>query len=392
MSRLRLPLKNLLRDTPRDPATVERMWSGTQAKLGPQKVRQVWVWAPLAAVAACLALWLAPRRPTPGPLLLSDGSALSTVENRDQQGRRVSFLDGSVIVLDPGTVLEPLVNDPNRIELALRRGRATFALAPNQARQWLVESGVTIEVMASKFAVSRSDSAIDVLVFDGVVLVRGAEVPGRVQKLTAHQKLSLSLTAEIPPVAPVVATMPVAPPEVRTAPTLSPSLPITAQHRTKPRAAPAWRPLAGEHQYDAAYRALGQGGVASALVKSSSLEELLDLADVARLSGHPAEAIPPLKRAVEEFPSDRRAAIAAFTRGRVEADSLAQPRQAADSFARAIELGLPQALTEDAFLRLVESRDAAGDYDAALDAMSRYLERFPHGRFVRRLRQWKTED
>ena len=424
MSKLRAPLKAALRVPVRDAATVARMWSGVRGRMAPRRALRIL--APvLVAAAAAAAIWLPDwsHRQATGPLTLADGAAIGTLETT--VARVVGFADGSTVTLGADTVLEPLVNDKQRFEVALRRGRATFELGAHHPRQWTVESGVTIEVMASKFAVSRSETEVEVHVYGGELLVRGEDVPGRVQRLTTRERplvtLPLRQRATLMPAAPALTTVPSVAPAPTTAmspvPTIAPSpLPTTAppvkaisaparparSESAKgasspvvpspsvgeaPPAAAAWRPLADERRYGEAYRALGKDGVAEVTVHSSSMEELLELADVARRSGHAAEAIPALDRAVEKFPGDPRAALAAFTRGRIEADELAQPQNAARSFSRAVELGLPASLTEDAFLRLVESQLAAGDRQAAVDSVDRYHVRFPRGRFTERLNQ-----
>jgi hypothetical protein len=116
-----------------------------------------------------------------------------------------------------------------------------------------------------------------------------------------------------------------------------------------------------------------------------SLDELLGRADVARLSGHPAEAVPLLARVLDEFPTDRRAALAAFTKGRVHADALAQPRLAAAAFARGLALGLPRSLAEDAHLRIVEAWLAAGEPTKATAAATNYALEFPDGKHQARI-------
>jgi len=397
MSRLRTPLKKALRETPRDAATVARMWSGVQGRMAVRRRGGILILAPvLVAAAAALAIWVPGRhRQATGPLTLVDGAAVGTMETAT--ARVVGFADGSTITLGADTVLEPLANDNQRFEVALRRGRATFALSDQHPQKWTVESDVTIEVMASKFAVSRSETEVEVHVYEGVLLVRGENVPGRVQRLTAHERPILTLPlrqrGSSPATSPAVPPSPVPSPSTRSV--SAPMRPAKSKAATtqvvpSPSAQEqptGWRPLAVANRYDEAYRALGKEGVADVMVRSSSMEELLELADVTRRSGHAAEAIPALERAIEKFPGDSRAALAAFTQGRIEADDLAQPQKAARSFLRAVELGLPASLAEDAFVRLVESHLAAGDRKAALDDVDRYHARFPQGRFTERLNQ-----
>jgi transmembrane sensor len=138
----------------------------------------------------------------------------------------------------------------------------------------------------------------------------------------------------------------------------------------------SWRDLATQGEYAAAYEKLGAGGIA-ARVRTADLDQLMALADVARFSGHPSDAAPPLRRAIAEHAKDPRAALAAFTLGRLHLDSLGNPSAAARAFREALSLGVPQALVEDAYLRLMEADAKAGDREAAHRVWQEYVEKFP---------------
>src|SRR5690606_2313806 len=123
-------------------------------------------------------------------------------------------------------------------------------------------------------------------------------------------------------------------------------------------------------------------------VGASSVDELLLLADVARESGHPEEAAEPLRRVLSSFASDPQAALAALTLGKLELETLHRHLAAAAAFERAIELGLPAALQEQAYARRVEALARAGDRDAARRAAEEYRARFPAGRYLSNVDQW----
>jgi transmembrane sensor len=148
-----------------------------------------------------------------------------------------------------------------------------------------------------------------------------------------------------------------------------------------------WKDLARRGDYAQAYDAIGAPGIASATPRAS-VDELLALADVARLSGHPADAVGPLGRVISENPGDTRAPLAAFTLGRLELDTLGHPARAADAFARAIAIGLPAGLVEDAYARLVEARAKAGDHAGAEAAAQAYARAFPRGTRSTTMRRW----
>ena len=132
---------------------------------------------------------------------------------------------------------------------------------------------------------------------------------------------------------------------------------------------------------------LGPSGIASS-TQTASVDDLLALADVARLSGHPADAVTPLTRVMTEHADDPRAPLAAFTLGRLSLDALGRPAQAAAAFQRAIQLGLPQSLREDAYARMVEARARAGDEAGASAAALDYEQHFPDGKRLREVQRW----
>jgi transmembrane sensor len=164
------------------------------------------------------------------------------------------------------------------------------------------------------------------------------------------------------------------------------SLPVAKHARAAPSSL-AWQDLARRGSYAEAYGALGAHGI-ERVSDSGEVADLLAVADVARLSGHPIDAVAPLARVVTDHRADPRAPLAAFTLGRVQADTLGNPSAAAQAFALAITLGLPSGLVEDAFARLVETRAHAGDRAGARAAAEAYRERFPDGVHAAAIDAW----
>ena len=103
------------------------------------------------------------------------------------------------------------------------------------------------------------------------------------------------------------------------------------------------------------------------------------MADVARLSGHPKDATIPLEQLIAEHSSDARAPLAALTLGRVQLNSLNLPSQAASSIEKALALGLPAGLVEDAYALLVEAYARAHNLVEARAAYRQYLTTAPQG-------------
>ena len=140
-------------------------------------------------------------------------------------------------------------------------------------------------------------------------------------------------------------------------------------------AASSWRPLAERGQYEEARRALRKAGPSA--VRDDTADLLL-AADAARLSGHPAEAVPYLERVLRGHARDPRAGLASFTLGRVLLDELGRPREAVDAFALARSSGGP--LAEDALAREVEALSRAGDVTRSRELALLYRRLYPNGR------------
>ena len=116
-----------------------------------------------------------------------------------------------------------------------------------------------------------------------------------------------------------------------------------------------WRELARNGRHREAFAALGAQGLRRE-AKRLGIADLFALADVARLSGHPADAVGPLQRIIDGFPSDPQAPLAAFALGRLELDDLGRPQAAAAAFSRALEMGAPDSLRDNVRARLEEAR------------------------------------
>ena len=145
-----------------------------------------------------------------------------------------------------------------------------------------------------------------------------------------------------------------------------------------------FRSLARQGDYDRAYEALRHQSVATL---SDSVEDLLQAADVARLSRHPEQAVTFLKIVIKRHAQDPRAPLASFTLGRVLLDYLGRPREAAEAFAEARAHNPSGALAEDALAREVEGWSRAGELDRARARAEEYLNRYPKGRRVSAVRR-----
>ena len=256
-----------------------------------------------------------------------------------------------VTLLSPDTVLEPLP-EPEGRGFNLRVGSARFVVPHDGQRPFRVTAGrVTIEDLGTMFSVRYvGPDRLDIAVEEGRVRVRAGD---------SDTEIRAGATLEVP---------------------LSPGGNDATDRRpgkAVAASAPAvsWRPLAEHGAYEEAHRALRRAGADAV---RDDMADLLLAADTARLSGHPAEAVPYLERVVRGHARDPRAGLAAFTLGRVLLDELGRPREAIDAFAMAHASGGP--LAEDALAREVEAASRAGDVSRSRELALSYRRLYPNGR------------
>lgn len=404
---MRYPLKQHLQD-PVDELAMQRLGQAVEARLSSPRRPRWPLRLALAGMALATASAVFAVRRDPGPLLLSDGRAFVGVDSGDW-AQEVALSDGSQIRLGTHARIETLNSSGSAFGAALTRGRAEFAVRPGGPRRWTIECGLaTVEVMGTEFACEREPGHLRVSVRRGIVLVRSERIPSRARRLTAGESLELSeplseRSSDEPPRSP----SPSPPPQPSEAPTTGPTtLPtpvptpppktvVTAAGRNgaaghsavRPAIPPSWLELARLGRNQEAFASLGPSGFEQES-KGLGVDDLLALADVARLSGHPTEAVTLLNRLLAEFPNHAQASLAAFALGRLELDALAHPRAAATAFNKALALGIPVSLREDVSARLVEAYYQSGDLGAARRSATDYLATYPHGRHKRAVEGW----
>jgi transmembrane sensor len=393
MSRLRFPLKDHLQD-PADEEALCRMAEAIDSRAGPRKRRRLLplVLVGATAVAALVVASSLIRRDT-GPLLFADGRELVAID-AGGTAKEIALSDGSRIRLSAGTRLEPLQSSGTSFSAVVTGGRADFEVRPGGRRHWVIECGLaSVEVLGTAFACEREPGRLRVVVRHGVVLVRGELVPDRARRVAAGETLDVVEDAShagpaggtLGPLAAsqnLGASAPVTPEAA-----LGPADSEGSNLRSRPSAGRTWRELARHGRNGEAFAALGAEGLRRESRKLG-VKDLLALADVARLSGHPTEAVVPLGRILSEFPNDAQAPLAAFALGRLELDSLGHAQAAVAAFRKALALGIPRSLREDVTARLVEAYARSGNAGEARRVADTYLAEFPSGRHVRAIEGW----
>lgn len=385
---LPIPLKDML-EVQHSEVRLQRIWLGVSARRSKEHTRyRAWVGLIAAGVTLLIGIWLwsargrfaNPTASTLGPLPASIvGVSAAYVQD---------FGLGAVVTVEPGARIDVLSQSPEGLLLALRQGRVEFDIRPGSGRRWQIEcGGTTVEVLGTAFVLDRDSHGLRVKVTRGRVLVRGDRVPDSVQTVQAGGELAIA-TEKPNPAASVAHDSVVGQPAVAgTAVTSSGPTRLAS----KQAATPDWRALAAEKDWSQAWQLLGADGVTREASRADDVADLLALADVARLTEHPEQATLPLSQIVNQHSADPRAALAAFTLGKLLLDRLGKPAAAAEAFQRAIALKVPSALAEDAAARLVESYAKAGAPLQARDAATSYRSSFPRGHRAAEVERWSPK-
>jgi transmembrane sensor len=254
-------------------------------------------------------------------------------------------------------------------------GRARFEVVPDSERKFQVSAGkVVVQVLGTAFELRREGLRTHVDVKRGRVAVRWSS--GAVQ-------LDAGDSGWFPPDARRAAGPDTGSEAAAERGPGAGALELAQPRRSVGRSR-GWREHAEEGDFGRAYELLerAQNRVAD------DVQELLLAADAARLSGHPAQAVPFLRRVIDRHASDPRASLAAFTLGGVLMNQLGRPREAEAAYARARARARSDALAQDAVARQVEAAHRAGDSARARELALEYLERYPSGRRVNAVRRF----
>jgi transmembrane sensor len=300
----------------------------------------------------------------------------------------LTFSEGTHVVLGAGT--------RGRVE-ELGRSGATFLLERGDVQAQVVHRGGTswrfragpfdVHVTGTKLNVAWNpdQERFAVRVDEGRVVVDGPRT-GATQVVRAGEECVFDLGSHTLQVRSTATGVDRAPPEAREsrepAPTLvtPPAVPASNGAATAlplPRAPTAalapWTRLEERGDYAGAYAAASRAGWASVL-RASSSDELLRLAQVGQLAGHEDAEREALLTCRRRFPGTEQAAVAAYELGRE-----AERADAAHWFEAYLHEEPGGALAREASGRLVESRAAAGDHEGARSAATQYLARYPTG-------------
>nr|AGC71450.1 ZK84.1 [uncultured bacterium A1Q1_fos_91] len=313
------------------------------------------------------------------------------------------FADGSrAIPVGRDASLEHVLATDSEVRVRLTRGAGAFEVTPGVERRFVVEVGsLQVIVLGTAFAVERHGDEAHINVTRGLVRVRWpsgeAMLPAGAEGTFPCAPLASDVsTAAAPDVSDESAGAASADPApTETPPADGAPVPSTTHVGAAPAPAgtvsagspvtpDAWRAHARAGDHATAYEALRVSGGGHV---RDDVEDLMLAADVARLSGHGAEAIGYLTRVWRDHPAHPQAPLASFTAGRMWL-SQGQPAEAARAFARARAQAPGGSLAQDALAREVEAWHRAGDAARAHALALEYQARFPAGRRLSAVRRF----
>jgi len=308
----------------------------------------------------------------------------------------LSFSDGSLIALAPGSEAAIDSLDHNGGTVGISRGRARVHIVHNANTHWAIQAGpYTVAVTGTRFDIEWQPEVprFSVNLAEGSVSV-SAQKRSAPARLAEGQELlvvndtwtvrdardvAAAVNEERPGRGPSVNPDAVAAvPEsglVEATPLVTPRAPANIQK--------SWALFVAQGDYRGAYEAAEREGFENVSRRSTS-SELLSLAEAARFAGRADRAQFALHVLRSRFAGAHDAALAAFELGRLSGGG-ANSAQWFRAFLREQRSG---PLVREASGRLLEALAQAGDREGARTEAQNYLRAYPqgpHAAFARRL-------
>lgn len=137
--------------------------------------------------------------PAKGELRLVDGTEFKRllVDDPLTSETRVTFEDASSITATAAnTLVDALALTDRDVILRLAHGAIDVHVIKGGTRKWVIEAGeLRVEVIGTRFSLSRSTTRVAVSVLEGVVLVRSPRLADGVERLTPGQHRELTIAA-----------------------------------------------------------------------------------------------------------------------------------------------------------------------------------------------------
>ncbi len=335
--------------------------------------------AVLAMAASIAIIWFAQGRSTQARELASSQPIVP--RQVDSAPKGIELGDGSrALGLGGSSTLVLVSETETRVSFSLDSGKAWFDVKYSDTREVeVVIQDVRVVVSGTEFVVEIVDGYVHVWVHRGQANVRSPDgerslSKGEDYRFTARNAKDVPREEELLEVPETVdEKMPV---------------PVRESERAKAKEngeiAKSVEAVVEEEVVEPE-AAEPEAAVGNAPVDGVS--ELWARSDAARRSGQDATAIRALATLVNEHAKDPRAALAAFTLGRLLVDSNQQHSTAARAFAKARKLAPNGPLVEDALFREIEAWYAANDKRRAEKRSEKYVRLFPKGRYRRQIQE-----
>jgi hypothetical protein len=309
------------------------------------------------------------------------------IETKVNESFPLEFSEGSRVLLLGQSRARVASVDPRGAHVVLLHGALTAKIVHRADTAWAFAAGpFAVRVTGTKLGVAWQPTSQDfeVSVDEGSVYVTGPLLEGG-RTVTAGQRCVVRLRKAELEVTPSPRTtssaeLPVI--SVTDLPPVGSSATTTARTDVRPPSGLSWQELEQRGSYGEAIQAAERQGL-DPIYEGGTAEDLMTLARAARFAGRGELATLALLRCRQRFPSDPRAATAAFLLGRG-----APPAQAAQWFATYLKEQPGGPLAREAAGRLIEAYDRAGNRQAAKEAAQKYVAGYPggpHAAFAQRI-------
>ena len=327
----------------------------------------------------------------------SPGSVGQWVAPQGEAPLDLRFSEGTHVTVAPGARMRVTETSATGATLLIERGTIHAAITHRDDRtRWSVQAGpFEVRVTGTAFD-ARWDPAtetFELAMIEGSVVVSGPRLPSgrsvvageqllvsttrmelRAGTLAATNDRGVSGAPTAPPAACATVPAPSAASDAPTASAAPTSAPSGAASALTADA--SWKALARAGKHREAMNAAEAAGF-SAEVARASASDLLLLSDTARFAGRPARAKEALLAMRRRFGAR---GSSAFLLGKISADQLRSPGEAATWFEIYLQEEPGGPLAEQALGRLLEIRKR--DAGAARLVAERYLARYPNGAYA----------
>jgi transmembrane sensor len=305
------------------------------------------------------------------------------------------FSDGTEIDLERASSGQVAATGPHGARVQLHRGRARVHVVPRRGNDWVFQAGpCQLQVTGTKFDMhwSERDQVLEVLLYNGSVVVKGPPAPDGVVMHQA-QRLVMDVArgqARLGPLAQQGAETepPRRQPAVRTAPSESPApseMPASDVDDEPPvrseRRAEGWsaRVLAGD--FDRVLREAKRRGFSQVLARDGA-PEVMALAEAARYSHRLPLARRALAAVRDRFPGSPQAQKAAFLLGRMAEDQDGDLVAALSWYGEYLAATPEGPYRDEALGRQMAATQRLSGSGKARSLAEQYLRRYPDGPYA----------